>query len=830
MTVGSLSAGQRQAVAEMRRIRDASNGALNFDDSASQPDARGWLPLKIDLDCRNTPTVSSGAQLGRRQTVTILVPPNFPFGQPIAVSHDKGLATQHHVQWGKFICLYPPNADWDASDGMMGYINRLAEWFLRAASATLDAPGEPIDPPVAYAARTAGCMVVDHELPAKCIAACAAGQSWAGAAVLCQVDDDRVDVLAWLNADDEIYRDTAALKQSLARYEARYGQEVFLAAAIVVPGPMSFEFPRTVGQLADALGDQRFSLDDFIQLAGHTAGINDARARAAAAGGPAVRTDAGSGPAVSSLYVFVGSPMRGTAGTEERLIHLAAWRLAGNEAERLSRLVQLWEARDPALVNVTRDAIVEVVVWILEAEISWAVVYERRASVVERRDNGRPAHWLHADCGKTVLVLGCGALGSPIAEYCLRGGSRKLILVDNGYVTPGILVRQPYEDADIGHLKAEALGARLRYLGFGTEIVSHVDSAVNFIEGADGAPPVDLIIDATANPTVAAMIELKRWTCASTWPPVLTVGIGHDAERGFAVLALPGATGAGVDLVRKLALVAHAESGLADVAEDFFPMEPRARAFVPEPGCSSATFRGSAPEVQALAAYLFAGALSDLADPSNLGQNVLVSARLARLASAANMGGLEDLTELIWTPDIVVGGAADDDEEPDYQIRISETALAEMRDEAYVARLSQGPLVETGGNLFGQIDDAARVVWITTATGPPLGSIQSEAEYVHGTLGVSELRAMLYRRGGGRLRFIGVWHTHPQGLASPSVRDVETMSAPVSLTGYAPPRSVLLILGAPSAQWHDWLDGNGLPGIFARLVERASVKAPRGRP
>ncbi len=75
-----------------------------------------------------------------------------------------------------------------------------------------------------------------------------------------------------------------------------------------------------------------------------------------------------------------------------------------------------------------------------------------------RRDTGKPAQWLH---GKTVLVLGCGALGARIAEHCARAGARKLVVVDNHAVGTGLLVRQPYQDADIGLPKAWQLAGHL---------------------------------------------------------------------------------------------------------------------------------------------------------------------------------------------------------------------------------------------------------------------------------------------------------------------------------------------------------------------------------
>jgi hypothetical protein len=83
--------------------------------------------------------------------------------------------------------------------------------------------------------------------------------------------------------------------------------------------------------------------------------------------------------------------------------------------------------------------------------------------------------------------------------------------------------------------------------------------------------------------------------------------IGHDARRGVATIARSEATGAGRDLLRRLALAARGQHAdvLQDIAADFFPTEPRTATFQPEPGCSSPTFTGSAADLAALSGQLF---------------------------------------------------------------------------------------------------------------------------------------------------------------------------------------------------------------------------------
>jgi hypothetical protein len=815
-----LTTGQRQAVAELGRIERASNNRLAVNFNSYRIDNYGRLLIDIELDCSNVMVADGGAELQEREIVTLCIPGGFPFQKPGALLYNPRLATQPHVQWRRHLCLYESDADWAASEGMMGFVNRLASWFIHAASRTLGVPGEPVDPPVTYPVRDAGCVVIEPDLPEECAAAGASSSSWFGAAVLYRQNDFRVNILGWESLDGRDPQHTRAFENSLSTFRKSFGRPLFAAPVIVLPNAMTFEFPHSLGELVSALAQQHnITPTQFVDAIGRVAQINHSRPTQARAGGQARPASSGSpvaahGTAASGLYVFVGSPMRGTAETAERQIHLAAWRLADRDANQLLHALPLLPGPAGATGGFG-ELPAEVRILLGEIPLGWASVYERRPQIVERRDSRSPAGWLHQDEGRVVLIIGCGALGAPIAEQCLRGGARKLILVDNKRVTPGVLIRQPYEDRDIGRPKAEALANRLRYAGFRSEIEARAADAMDVIT-ADGAlDGIDLIIDASASPAVAGMIELRRWTSGSPWPPVLTMGIGHLAERGFAVLALPAATGAGVDLIRRLALDSQSDPELRDVADDLFPGEPRTVSFVPDPGSSAATFRGSAAEVEALASYLFAGALGDLI-AADVSGGAAMSARVVRLASAAGRDRATGIAELIWTPDTVIN----DPGEPGYQVRITDTALAAMRDQTRLTRDGEARGMEAGGSLFGQIDTAARVAWVTSATGPAENSHQSPDGSSPGPEGARDLGDVLGASSAGRLRRVGTWHTHPGGAVTPSEHDQHPGPDPTYPAEAVAPRSLLVIIGGTLWQWRSWLDGDGPPQISARLIDQ----------
>ena len=59
-----------------------------------------------------------------------------------------------------------------------------------------------------------------------------------------------------------------------------------------------------------------------------------------------------------------------------------------------------------------------------------------------------------------VAVLGCGSVGSTIADLLVRSGVRALTLVDPDTVSPENLSRSVYATSDVGQPKAKALARR----------------------------------------------------------------------------------------------------------------------------------------------------------------------------------------------------------------------------------------------------------------------------------------------------------------------------------------------------------------------------------
>lgn len=118
-----------------------------------------------------------------------------------------------------------------------------------------------------------------------------------------------------------------------------------------------------------------------------------------------------------------------------------------------------------------------------------------------------------------VFILGCGALGSAIAETLVRAGIRKLTIADRDYVEPSNLQRQQLfteQDAVQGMPKVVAAVARLR------TIRSNV-TLVPLLEHVDGpllehyAQDADILLDATDNFEARLLLNDFAWKYGIPW-------------------------------------------------------------------------------------------------------------------------------------------------------------------------------------------------------------------------------------------------------------------------------------------------------------------------
>jgi hypothetical protein len=453
----------------------------------------------IALDCSGIASSPGGLRLRAREAFSLEVSPEFPFTVPqVSVSHLRWAGTPH-VQWGRIICLYAaPSVEWLPADGMRGLLDRLIAWLRRAASGDLDPEGQPLHPPVAYLSLSAGVAVVRPDLPASEPEQTAGSGGPARMMVaVCRQDRlDRVDVTEWVTPEQWMMRFQAA---ELNGDVGDDGRRVLGAVSVLLRQDIGFEYPAEASALLAGLDAADVDRGSVLGLLSTVAAIN-ARLDAVAVRGEYEQV-------ARPLCLFVGTPSRRMPGSGQRRAHLVCWQI-DQAGQRLLAAARSPETSDQDLAGATAA-------WLNQAAATWIPVMEARPEVTIRRDSGTSAAWL---AGKRVLVLGCGALGAPAAEICVRAGAAEVTFADNSIVRPGILVRQPYQDADIGRFKAIALACRLNQIHADNRVSAlPQDIIVTVLTDEMNAAQFDLVIDATANAAVASRLEYCRAQSPPGW-------------------------------------------------------------------------------------------------------------------------------------------------------------------------------------------------------------------------------------------------------------------------------------------------------------------------
>jgi hypothetical protein len=137
--------------------------------------------------------------------------------------------------------------------------------------------------------------------------------------------------------------------------------------------------------------------------------------------------------------------------------------------------------------------------------------------------------------GRNVLLIGAGAVGSAIGELLIRGGVRRLTIMDDDALKAGNLCRHTLLLQDVLKNKAEQLGERLRSASPHVQVVAMRESfPPTNPEALVKVAACDLVLDCTAEDDVIRKLASFAWAgprfFASVW-------LGLRARRVFCFAA-----------------------------------------------------------------------------------------------------------------------------------------------------------------------------------------------------------------------------------------------------------------------------------------------------
>lgn len=705
---------------QLREIADSSNGTVQVHGKAGWRGDYDYFEISIRFD--GLERVRDGLSVRARESFIVGVPRTFPFSCPVVWTPHTRFAGFDHVLSQRHICLYPDSSAWRPEGGMYGFIQKLDAWIRDAAINNLDPDVAPLHPPVAY-------PTVNRLIVPKADTPSVERSPWFGFAEV-RERNNRTEIIAWKPLDQ--------------------GPPASYALAILLHEQLSFEYPKTVRELLNELEARGIQVRSFITLLAIYASQSDA---------------------TLPLMVVLGTPRRRVIAGGPALQHLAVWEIFPADAQELRNLSSSALVGGEAQWNSASRAVYQ---WCTSATVGWCWVQEMRPEVTTRRDVSSSMKWFHQ---KRIAIWGCGAIGTHVAESVVRAGANGVELVDNKTVTPGLLVRQGFEDADIGVPKARALAERLKRINPDLETVPLVEDLIPRITGADPFPAVDLVIDCTASLAVRTAIEHALGDIDSR-PAIASLAIDGRAATAMATLSAPNHSGGPLDLIRRLKLEACRKPKLSRILEAFWPPATSTQSFQPEPSCSEPTFIGSNADLAGLSARMLNAVASGLREPleSHSGAGWLFE-------------GSGQVNSFTWPPDQILNERA-----RGLSVRVCSNAAREMRSWAKRSVRTAGETVETGGLVFGELNEAAGVLWVTEVEGPPPDSDAAEDHFTCGIEGMENAARARLRRYRGSVECIGTWHTHPISAPYPSRVDISAVRQLLTAPGSTRRTCLILIL------------------------------------
>lgn len=733
-----ISDGQKLALQQLKEIESSNNYIFEITDIIDPNDELSILKIEASIYCGDFKKAEGGLPLRERERFCFSIKKDFPLSLPsINVLHDR-FSGWPHVQWKNHLCLYQSSqSEWNPSDGMFGYMDRLGDWLKHGALNTLDPTGQPLHPPVAYREDYSTSNLVP-----KANTPVINDTLWLGMAKLERLNNYTMAIVDWK-------------EKIIETPNGKY------AAAILLPRPFPFEYPTTVLGL---LTELRISFDLFRSILQTTL---------------LWKTD-------DDPFLFiVGTPMRGIKGSEDLKQHLCAWEFEAKETAVLKiSLNKYSKDKDRKAIGEAAEQVFKD--FMRDTKVRWCRIFEDRGEIVTRRDHSSNLSKFY---GKTVSIWGCGALGANIALHLARAGVKKLILRDNDIVTPGILVRQPFREYDIGISKIEALRFRIRTISKGVKVEKQYGDIKTWLfENSDWSEGSDIIVDCTASNLVHTAFEMYRQNDNQVRVPIVSMIVDGVCQKGVMVQLSKNFTGGILDGYRKGLLLACDDHGMKPFVDAFYPGSDQQKRpiFQPEPGCSDPTFIGSSSDSAALASLMLEIATTALSH--NKQSNVwFVSKSIDEKSSRISLPIPQDYL----TVDKISG----------YEVRIAHAAWNQIQAETRRNKRTNGPEIETGGLLFGQRDDVLKIVWIDSATEPPPDSELSENHFLCGVEGTKKLSAYKKKQTKGLSKCIGTWHTHPKSAPFPSTIDFNGM-AQILLSDDFPRKKSLLLIVQPDETAH----------------------------
>jgi proteasome lid subunit RPN8/RPN11 len=343
-----------------------------------------------------------------------------------------------------------------------------------------------------------------------------------------------------------------------------------------------------------------------------------------------------------------------------------------------------------------------------------------------------------------MVLVGVGALGSPVFVNLLRAGFGKWTLIDRDIKLPHNEARHALPGL-IGEFKAMGM-AQLAKVIFPDDQTKFLVGDILHTNGADAA--TEAIKNAKLVVDCAAVVAVSRKLASIKAGGRRISAFLNPSGRDLVLLAEPKDRSIRIDQLEMM------------YYRELFRNKELA----------GHLFRNGAP-------IRYANACRD--------RSVIISQDLVALhsgiaSSAIKKSAADDGPQIsIWRTDENLGVRH-------FKVEVATPVVSEISgwriftDELVFKRLREWRAArlpnETGGILFGSFDMEQKIVYVIDGLPSPSNSTEWPTVYIRGTAGLSKSRADVDSATQGGLEYVGEWHSHPDGYsATPSKDDLAAL-------------------------------------------------------
>lgn len=540
--------GQEAAVSELRRIAAEHEDHLSILSEDGLGDD-GYYRVTISLPTGELTHADGGLRLKDSEEVTLAFSGSFPLLPPRVDLDHVRFAGHPHVLQGYRLCAYlDPSREWHPKGGVVGFLDRLWDWFTDAAAGRLRTDAaEALHHPVGGVVQdTAGqpVVVVRERFPTE----------------------NKSIRRAYVQHRSDVRSDLFWYRPETGKHD--------VAVVVSVHDPLYFGAGTTLPDLLRMI--ERPRRETVLAYLIHSGWPPAAGVMAAARAAASRNSDR------SPLLLVIAVP-----NTVSGVPYLLAGRIPAAVADLLRLYVATKGRAQPDPDSLPPGFPIE-----------WCEMSDERPEISIRRDQSRP---VSAFAGKHIHVWGCGGIGSWAAEFVARARPAQLTLCDPERVKGGLLVRQNYTEDDVGKNKAEALAARMQSLHESLLIHAETGPVPKDFEAV--WRDADVLIDATVNLGLGYLIDQSMRGKAGR-PVVAQLATDvRTGTLGIMSVAAPGHPVGPATIDENAGKVACSNSGW-ERFHTFWNDPVPGDELVPARGCSVPTFHGSSADLAAVAASL----------------------------------------------------------------------------------------------------------------------------------------------------------------------------------------------------------------------------------